>query len=173
MEIIGWNAGYLFLKLTHCWGCLKVRNSYIPKIENKFLLWLSGNEIWQVSMRTQLWSLASFSGLRIRRCGGGHRSDGDPVLLWLWCRPGALAPFSTPSLGTSICRGCGPKKDQKKKKIENRRKQVKHCLSSPCHCVKREEMPSWEFIPTPTLCGWWWRALEQGICVPKLTMHPK
>ena len=33
-------------------------------------------------------------------------------LLWLWCRPEAL----TPSLRTSICRGCGPKKTKKKER---------------------------------------------------------
>ena len=24
-------------------------------------------------------------------CGVGHRSDSDPALLWLWCRPVATA----------------------------------------------------------------------------------
>ena len=62
----------------------------------------------------QVWSLASFSGLRIQRC---HE---------LWCRSqmqlrscvavavavavaGSLSSNLTPSLGTSICYGCGPK----------------------------------------------------------------
>ena len=36
----------------------------------------------------------------------------DPGLPWLWRRPRL-----TPSLGTSICCGCGPKKEKKKKKI--------------------------------------------------------
>ena len=26
-------------------------------------------------------------------CGVGHRRNLDPVLLWLWCRPGATAPI--------------------------------------------------------------------------------
>ena len=34
----------------------------------------------------------------------------DPVLLWLWHRPVATAPIGPPSLGTSMCHGCGPKK---------------------------------------------------------------
>ena len=25
-------------------------------------------------------------------CGVGHRHGSDPILLWLWCRPGATAP---------------------------------------------------------------------------------
>ena len=33
---------------------------------------------------------------------------GDPVLPWPWCRPAAAA------LGTSICCGCGPKRQKKK-----------------------------------------------------------
>jgi len=41
----------------------------------------------------------------------------DPLLLWLWCKPVAAALSDlTPSLGTSICRRCGPKKKKKKKK---------------------------------------------------------
>ena len=38
---------------------------------------------------------------------------GDPVLLWLWCRPAAGSSDSSPSLGTSMCSGCGPKKKKK------------------------------------------------------------
>jgi len=41
-------------------------------------------------------------------CGVGHRCSLDPMLLW--CRLAAVAPDSTPSLGTSISRRCGPKK---------------------------------------------------------------
>ena len=36
-----------------------------------------------------------------------HHSS-DPVLLWLWRRLAATAPIRPPSLGTSICRECGP-----------------------------------------------------------------
>ena len=42
-----------------------------------------------------------------------YRHSSDPEVLWLWCRPAAAAlSDSTPSLGTSICRGC--KKERKK-----------------------------------------------------------
>ena len=35
----------------------------------------------------------------------------DLVLLWLWRRPVATySSYLTPSLGTSTCQGCGPKK---------------------------------------------------------------
>ena len=36
------------------------------------------------------------------------------MLLWLWCRPVAIAPIH-PILGTSICCWCGPKKKINKK----------------------------------------------------------
>ena len=49
----------------------------------------------QVSMRTQVWSLALLSGLRIQHCcelcGVGQRCGLDPELLWLWRRPAATA----------------------------------------------------------------------------------
>ena len=47
-------------------------------------------------MRMQVPSLALLSGLRIGiavNCGVGHRCSSDPALLWLWCRPAAIAPI--------------------------------------------------------------------------------
>ena len=43
-------------------------------------------------MRTQIPSLASLSGLRIRRCCELQWGS-DPVSLWLWCRPAAVVPI--------------------------------------------------------------------------------
>ena len=46
------------------------------------------------TIRWQLRSLASLSGLRIRiavSCGGGHRRSAGAALLWLWGRPAATA----------------------------------------------------------------------------------
>ena len=75
-------------------------------------------------MRLQVRSLASFSGLRIKHC---HE---------LWCRsqmqlgsgvavavvwPSSCSSDLTPSLVTSICRGCGPKKKKKKNVALNAR----------------------------------------------------
>ena len=45
--------------------------------------------------------------------GVGCRCSSDPMLLWLWCRLVANSSNCTPSLGTSICHGCGPKKTKK------------------------------------------------------------
>ena len=68
-------------------------------------------------MRTQVRSLASLRGLRIQHCRE------------LWCRSktwprsgvavavaSGSSSNSTPSLGTSICWGCVPKKDKQKQK---------------------------------------------------------
>ena len=75
-------------------------------------------QIWPASTRMQIQSLALYSGLRIRRC---HE---------LWCmsqtqlgsdvavavvQASGYSFNSTPSLGTSICHGCGPEKQTNKK----------------------------------------------------------
>ena len=43
-------------------------------------------------------------------CGVGRRHGSDPVLL---CH----SSDTIPSLGTSVCCGCGPKKKKEKKKV--------------------------------------------------------
>ena len=66
-----------------------------------------------VTMRTQVRSLALLSGLGIQCC---HE------LLQTWLRSHVAVADSTPSLGTSICHGCSPKKKKKKKNRRRRRK---------------------------------------------------
>ena len=68
-------------------------------------------------MRLRVCSLASLTGLRIRHC---HEPR---CMLKMWFGTGvAVAQASgycsdsTPSLGTSICCRCSPRKDKKKKK---------------------------------------------------------
>ena len=51
--------------------------------------------------------------------GIGCRLGLDPELPWLWPRLAAVAPIGPPTLGTSICQGCDPKKPKKKKKKES------------------------------------------------------
>ena len=46
----------------------------------------------------------------------GHKCNLDLALLWLWYRAGSCSSDSNPSLGTSICQRCSPKKQKKKKK---------------------------------------------------------
>ena len=49
-------------------------------------------------------------------CGVGHRHGLHLTLLWLWYRPVGYSSDLTPSLGTSICCGCNPKKNNNNKK---------------------------------------------------------
>ena len=70
-------------------------------------------------------------------CGVGRRCSLDPALLWLWPRFGGYSSDWIPSLGTSTCRGSGPrngKKTEKKKKKERKKKQGQ--LSEDINCRK-------------------------------------
>ena len=76
-------------------------------------------QIWLASMKTQVRSLASLSGLRSRRCHelwcrSQMRLRSGIVVAVMWA--GGYSSDLTHSLGTSICHGCGPKKKKKKKK---------------------------------------------------------
>ena len=70
--------------------------------------------------RLQVRSLALLSGLRIRCCrelscrSQMQLRSGVAVAVAL---AGSYSSDLTPSLGTSICSGCGPKKSKKKKKF--------------------------------------------------------
>ena len=68
-------------------------------------------------MRTQVQSLASLRGLRIRHC------------CELWCRSQMRLGLD-PCLGTSICLGCGPKKIRQR---EKRQRQVWCLQSAGCY----------------------------------------
>ena len=93
-------------------------------------------------MRMQVWSLALFSGLRIQ------------CYCELWCRwqmqlgswiavtvakASGYSSDSALSLGTSICRGWGPKKTKRPKK----RKNLKNASQSSC-CGASGSAVSWE-----------------------------
>ena len=105
----GWNGG-------HACGTRKFPDQ---GSNLEFLSWFSSCQTRLASMRAQVRSLASLSGLRIWHC------------CELWCRSQTRLGFfiaaavawasgyssdSTPSLGTSICHRCGPKKDPPPKK---------------------------------------------------------
>ena len=112
-------------------------------------------------MRMWVWSLASLSGLGIQHC---HE---------LWCRSqtqlgsdvavaeaGSCRSVLTPSLGTSICQRCGPKKQKKKKKkkkkkvgkgeeVESRTPPLSLCLNLPwCLWVY---IYDWWFLPDKSM----------------------
>ena len=68
--------------------------------------------------------------------GVGGRRGSDPTLLWLWRRPAATAPIRSPSLGTSICRGSGPRNsnnnNKKKKRQTDKKNKTKHRHEGAC-----------------------------------------
>ena len=64
--------------------------------------------IWLVSMRTQVWSLASLSRVRIQHCHElcvDLRYGSDSTLLWLWHRPEAAALIGPPAWETPCAKG--------------------------------------------------------------------
>ena len=85
----------------------------------EFPSWLSGLRTQLGSMRMQVWSLASFSGLRIWHCCElWYRSQlrlGSRVHVAV-VEASRHGFDSAPSLGTSICCGCSPKKQKTNKK---------------------------------------------------------
>ena len=47
-------------------------------------------------------------------CGVGHRCGSDPALLWLWCRPAAVAPIQPIAWEPPYAIGAALKKQTKK-----------------------------------------------------------
>ena len=74
-----------------------------------------------VSRRMRVRSLASLSGVAVS-CGVGRKHGADPMLLWLWCRLAASSSDLTPRLGTFLCRGRSPKKEERKEDRQKERK---------------------------------------------------
>ena len=48
-------------------------------------------QIQLVSVRFAPWPCSMGWGSGLVTCGGGHRHGSDATLLWLWCRPRAVA----------------------------------------------------------------------------------
>ena len=74
------------------------------------------------TMRLQVQSLASLSGLRILvavSCGVGRRRGSDLGLLWLCCRLAATAPIQPLAWEPSHAMGAGFKKKKKNAFLES------------------------------------------------------
>ena len=70
-----------------------------------------------VSMRMQVWSL---SGLRIQHCCElWCRSQTYPALLWLWCRPAAVAQIGPLAWEPPHAAGTALKRQKRKKRKVN------------------------------------------------------
>ena len=103
---------------------------------NKTIIWgvpimAQWKRIWLVSMRTQVWSLASLSRLRIQwchelSCGVGRRRGSDLALLWLWLwrRPTATAIIHPLAWEPPYATGVALNKEKKKEKRKKRKNKV-------------------------------------------------
>ena len=91
---------------------LVLRNIGVPVVAQRKWIWL-------VSMRTQVWSPALLSELRIQRCCELWCSSktwvGSGVAMAMAQAKG-YSSVLTPSLGTSVCCKCSPKKEKKEKR---------------------------------------------------------
>ena len=87
------------------------------------------------SGRMWVQSPAPLSGLRICfavSCDVGHRHGSDLALLWLWCRPAAVAPIGPLTWELSYTEGAARKSRERKKKSQLIPYLLTQTESSPC-----------------------------------------
>ena len=58
-------------------------------------------------------------------CAVDCRLGSDPALLWLWCRPAAIAPIRLLAWEPPYAVGSGPRKDKKTKRQQQQQQQKK------------------------------------------------
>ena len=98
----------------------KTKNKEVPVVAQR-------KQIRLVTMRLQVRSLASLSGLRIQHChelwsrSQMQLRSCDPGLLWLWCRPAAVAPIQHLAWELPHATVTSPKKQSKTKQKTERR----------------------------------------------------
>ena len=83
-------------------------------------MWLSGLRTQLVSMRMQVGSLASLSGLGSGvavSCGVGYRCGSDPVWLWLWRRLAAAASIQPRAWEPPYAAGASKKENKQNKRV--------------------------------------------------------
>ena len=72
------------------------------------------------------------------RCGVDHIHDSDPALLWLWCRPVAVAPIRPLAWEPLYTVGAALKKEKNKKAKEtNKKESSTKCIYNP-HILKTQ-----------------------------------
>ena len=63
-------------------------------------------------------------------CGVGRRCISGPTLLWLWCRPAAIAPIRPLAWESQYAVGAALEKAKKKKSEKNLKPVYQECLVS-------------------------------------------
>ena len=109
---------------------------------------------WLGSMMIQVWSLASFSGLRIQCCREmwcwSHMWLRSRIA-WLWLWPAAAALTQTLSLETSIWHTCGSKRGQKQNKTK---KNEVSPGAAEMNLTRNHEVPVWSLALLSGLRIW-------------------
>ena len=93
-------------------------------------------EIWPVSMRIWVQSMVLHSGKRAgiaMICGVGHRRGLDPTLLWLWCRPAAIALIRPLAWKPPCAVGVAIKYKQKESKTHSLKNNLHLNMKSSIH----------------------------------------
>ena len=147
------------------WASPNNNNNNKTEKDWKFLLWLSSLRIQLVSKRTRVRSVASFSELMIWRCFKlWHRSQtqlgSDVAVAVAVPKASSCSSHSTPSLRTSICCKCGPRKIKKTRKRPKKQRprtlvglpSTSTGLHSPTARGTRGRQSSWSLQP-PTPYG--------------------
>ena len=86
-------------------------------------------------MRMLVPSLDWGSGIAMS-CGAGRRCGSDPMLLWLWHRPAAVAPIQLLAWEPPYAAGAALKRKRKKKKKETT------CGKMVLHAIQGESFPT-------------------------------
>ena len=68
-------------------------------------------------------------------CGVGRRQGLDPTLLWLWCRPAAIAPIRPLAWEPPYAAGAAQEKAERPKKKKKRKKERKKNLKLINICI--------------------------------------
>ena len=104
---------FIFALLSYCFSILNILKLGVPTMAE----W---KQIWLVTMKMQVQSLASLSGLRSSiavSCPVGYRHSSDLALLWMWHRPAAIAPIWPLAWESQYAMGVALKRPKKKKKL--------------------------------------------------------
>ena len=80
-------------------------------------------------------------------CGVGHRLGSDLALLWLWCRPTAVAPIGPLAWEPSYTAGAALKRQKTKDKKKKKEREKERKRNGDFHPKQDErQLTEWEKI---------------------------